>query len=257
MAARVDPSEDSPGRCIGRALATWHRIPQNTAPPSWKQRIEKALTWVLQEKIGPFAHYPAVLEGTRRPHRPTLAEFKARNVEGAVDAFRDLANDPSADRLLAVSPFIEAFGFPDEATEDLVKVVASIRATAPDVDDKGIVLALSVVAHIAVLAENRALADAVSEVYLERARTIHLADPIFEIVARLVECTAVIQDRAEARQTLARRLEILASIMPSSRALAGLVAAIETLKAVQPELASLLGKALAVARLGIPHSIAA
>jgi hypothetical protein len=101
---------------FGRALAAWQRLSKDAAPPSWKERIEKTYEWILQEKIGPFAHYPAVLEGTRRPHRPTLAEFKAKNIEAAADAFNDLAKDASVYRLLSISPFIEAFGFPDEAT---------------------------------------------------------------------------------------------------------------------------------------------
>lgn len=242
---------------FGRALAAWHRIPQGSGPPSWKKGIEKAYAWILQEKIGPLAHYPAVLEGTRRPHRPTLAEFKAAKFEAAVDAFRGLANDPSAERLLAISPFIEAFGFPDEATDDVVKVLDSIRATAPNADDKDIVLALSVVAHIAVLSDSRALADKVSEVCLERTRTVETSGSIFEIVARLVECAAVIQDRNEARQTLARRLEILAFIVPASESIGGFLSAIEKLKRVQPELAPLLGRALAAARLGISRPTAA
>jgi hypothetical protein len=242
---------------FGRALAAWHSIPQDAAPPSWRERIEKAYAWILQERIGPFARYPAVLEGTRRPSRPTFAEFKAGNFEAALDAFRDLANYPTVDRLLAISPFIEAFGFPDEATDDVVKVLGSIRAAAPNADNNGVVAALSVVAHIAILANNKVLADNVCEVCLERARTMETSGPIFEIVARLVECAAVIQDRDEARRTLAGRLEILAFIMPAPEAMDGLVSAIEMLKRVQPELAPLFGRALAAARLGIPRSTAA
>jgi hypothetical protein len=136
-----------------------------------------------------------------------------------------------------------------------VKVLNAIRTAPPSADEKGVVLALSVVAHIAILTDNSALADGVCEVCLERARRIDSSSPIFEIVARLVECAAVIQDRAEARRTLARRLEMLAFIMPASAA-EGLVSALETLKRVQPELASLLGRALAAARLGIPRSTA-
>jgi hypothetical protein len=242
---------------FGRALGAFDRIPRESAPPSWKERIVKAYEWVQQEHIGPFTRYPAVLEGTRRPHRPTLAEFKSANFEAAITAYQDLAGDPSADRLLSISPFIEAFGFPDDAMDDVVKVVNSIRATAPGADDKTVVLALSVVAHIAVLAGNAALADSVCEVCLERARAIETPASIYEIVARLAECAAVIHDRDEASRTLARRLEILAFIMPASDAMAGLANAIDTLKRVQPRLAPLLGRALTAARLGMSRPIAA
>ena len=114
-------------------------------------------------------------------------------------------------------------------------------------------LALSVLAHIAVIAENAALADRISEVCLERARRTENQGPIFEIACRLIECAAVIKDRAEAARKLGRRLEILAFIVPASEAAAGLAATIETLKRIQPERAPLLGRALAVARLGSPR----
>jgi hypothetical protein len=234
---------------FGRAVGAWRRILRDAAPPSWMERIEKVYAWIMGEKIGSFAQYPSVLQGTRRPRRPTLAEFQS-DIPQAADAFRELANNPSVDTLLSISPFIEAFGFPDDATSDVEKVVALIREAPPDENDKSIVLALSVLAHIAVLAENAALSERISEICLERARRTKQQGPIFEIACRLIECTAVIKDRAEAARTLARRLEILAFVVPASEAAEGLAATIEMLKRIQPQFAPLLGRALAAARLG-------
>jgi hypothetical protein len=239
---------------FGRAVGAWRQLSQETSPPSWKERVEKAYAWIVAEQIGAFAQYPSVLQGTRRSHRPTLAEFQ--NLPQGADAFRALANDPSVRTMLSISPFIAAFGFPSEATGDAEKVLASIRSAPADEDDKLAVLALSLLAHIAVLTDNAALADGVSEVCLERARRIETQEPIFEIVCRLIECTAVVEDRAEAARTLASRLEILAFIIPASEAAAGLVSTIEMLKRVQPDLAPLLGRALAVSRLGSPRAAA-
>jgi hypothetical protein len=240
---------------FGRVVPTWHRLPQDAAPPSWKEQIERVYAWVLQEKIGAFAQYPSVLQGTRRAHRPPLAEFQV--IPQVADAFRDLANDPSVNALLSISPFIEAFGFPNGATGDVEKVLASIRTGPSNEDEETTILALSVLAHIAVLTENAALADGISEVCLERARLTESQGAIFEIVCRLIECTAVIKDRAEAGRTLASRLEILAFIVPASRAAEGLASTIEMLRRIQPELAPLLGRAHAAARLGSPRSAAA
>ena len=181
---------------FGRAVGAWRQLPQETAPPSWKERIEKAYAWIVAEQIGAFAQYPSVLQGTRRPNRPTLAELQ--NLPQGVDAFRALASDPSVKTLLSISPFIEAFGFPSEATGDVEKVLASIRLAPPNEEDKLTMPALSLLAHIAALTENAALADGISEVCLETARRIETQEPIFEIVCRLIECTAVIKDRAEA-----------------------------------------------------------
>ncbi len=240
---------------FGRMAGAWRQLSQEAAPPSWKERVEKAYAWIVEEKIGPFAQYPSVLQGTRRAHRPTLAEFQS--VPQGADAFLALASDPTANTLLSISPFIEAFGFPSEATGDVEKVLASIRSAPPDEDDKITVLALSLLAHIAVLAENVALADSITEVCLERARRVETQGPIFEIACRLIECTAAIKDRAEAARTLARRLEILAFIVPASGAAEGLASTIEMLRRIQPELAPQLGLAHAAARLGSPRAAVA
>ena len=237
---------------FGRALGASRRLSQEVAPPSWKERLDKAHAWVVAEKVGAFVHYPSVLQGTRREHRPTLAEFQS--VPQSADAFLALANEPTPNTLLSISPFIETFGFPNEATGDVEKVLACIRSAPPEEDDHASVLALSVLAHIAILTENTALADGISELCLERARRSVTYGSIFEIVCRIVECTAVMKDRAEASRTLARRLEILAFITPASEAAEGLASSLEILKRIQPNLAPLLGRALSVARLGSPRA---
>jgi hypothetical protein len=241
---------------FGRIAGAWRILPEDAAPVSWKERIDNVFAWIRQEQIGAFAQYPSVLQGTRRQHDLPLAELQA-SIPQAGDAFRQLANEPSASMLLSMSPFIAAFGFPREATGDAEKVLTSIRTAAPDDDDKIVVLALSVLAHIAVLTDNSALADSISEVCLERACRSDSSRSIFEIVCRLIECTAVIKDRSEAARTLARRLEMLAFLVPASEAADRLVDTIEMVKSVQPELAPLLGRALAVARLGSPRAVAA
>lgn len=92
---------------FGRAFGAWSGLSQEAAPPSWKERIDKAHAWIVGEKMGAFAHYPSVLQGTGRVHWPTLAEFQSFP-QGA-DAFLALANEPTADTLLSISPFIETF----------------------------------------------------------------------------------------------------------------------------------------------------
>ena len=237
---------------FGRAFGAWNRLSQEAAPPSWKERLDNAHAWIVAEKIGAFVHYPSVLQGTRRVHRPTLAEFQS--VPQSVDAFLALANEPTPNTLLSISPFIETFGFPNESACDAEKVLACIRSAPPDEGDKITAAALSVLAHIAILTENTALADGISELCLERARRAVTYGSIFEIACRIVECTAVMKDRAEASRTLARRLEILAFITPASEAAEGLASSLEILKRIQPNLAPLLGRALSVARLGSPRA---
>jgi hypothetical protein len=239
---------------FGRVVSVWRHFPQESAPTGWKERLDRAYEWIVAEKIGTFSQYPAVLQGTRRVRRPTLADFEDMPQGG--DAFRTLASVPTANTLISISPFIAAFGFPDEATRDIEKVLASIRSAPIEEDDKLDVVALSMLSHIAVLTENVGLAESVSEVCLERARRTEAKGTIFEIVCRLVECTAVIKEREEAARVLARRLEILASIVPQSDGAKALAFTIDLLKSIQPQLAPLLGRAKSIARLGSPRAAA-
>ena len=117
-------------------------------------------------------------------------------------------------------------------------------------------IALSIIAHIAVLAENKELADGVAEVFLARARSYESSDPIFEIVARLVECSSAIGDAEVSRASLVKRLEALSFTLPASEIMGGLRAAIQRLIRVQPALGPLLGKAIAAVRLGYPRKLA-
>lgn len=241
---------------FGRAIAACYRLDDEAAPVSWRERIQKVQAWINQEKIAPFAHYPAVLEGTRRAQRPTLAGLREGGLDQIAEAFLHFENNPSLNGLLSISPLIEAFGFPEEVLEGAFKALALIRAMPPE-DQTGVVIALSVLVHVAILTSNVPLADGVAEACLERARLMETSGPIFEIVARLVECSTVTLDRAQAQQTLARRLEVLTFLLPATGPMAHLVLALETLKRVQPDLGPVLGKALATARLGVPRSIAA
>jgi hypothetical protein len=242
---------------FGRAFGSWHRLPTETAPESRKRRIDDARRWIEEHHLGYLMNFPAVLEGTRRPLQPSLAEFREANFEAAVDAYRQLTDDPSVENLLRISPLVEAYGFPAEAMADVKRVLDRIRGIVSGNDQHTLEVALAVLAHISVLTGNVELANGVAEVCLERARTAKEAHPVFETVARLVECAGAGPSQNAARQTLVRRLEILASILPSSEGMAELVTAIWQLKRLQPELAPLLGKSLAIARLGLLRSAAA
>jgi hypothetical protein len=243
---------------FGRANGTLHRIDLDKAPPTWKQKIDKAHEWIVEENLDPFTQYPAVLEGTRRAKLPTLAEFALANFALGLELYGNLKSDPSPQNLLAVSPLIEALGLPPEAAEDVGKVLDAIRKEPGiDGDDRLISVTLSLIAHIAALTQNNDLADGVADIFLNRARSRRPIGPIIETVARLVECSSVLPDREAARRTLVRRLEILSFVLPSSEALSDLTSTVTKLARLQPELAPRVGKVIAASRLGIPRPSAA
>jgi hypothetical protein len=242
---------------FGRVLGVWARLPQDRLT-SWKKHIDHAQQWIVEEKdIGPLSQFPAVLEGAPRALPLTLAQLESGILPQATEAFRRLKSDPTVDNLLATTVFFEAFGFPPEVMPHVVKVLDLIRGQGAGDDERRAAAIFAVLAHIAVLTKDAKLANGVAEVCLDRARAFKGSEPLFEIVARLVECAGVNANRAEAMQTLAQRLEILAYSIPSSELLSDLLSATQKLKSVQPDLAPFLGKALAITRLGLPRSAAA
>lgn len=241
---------------FGRVLNVWSRLPQKDLG-TWKAQIDHAYDWIVEKEIGPVSQLPAVLEGAPRPHPLTLAQLESGAVPQATEALRRLESEPTIDHLLAMARFFEAFGFPVEVLPHVFKVLDGVRAQGAGTDERRAATIFAVLAHIAVLTKNAKLADGVAEICLDHARTFRDSEPLFEIVARLVECATVNANRTEAMQTLAQRLELLAYMLPSSGLLSDLLSAIQKLKLIQPDLAPFLGNALAIARLGLPRSVAA
>jgi hypothetical protein len=131
-------------------------LPKDIAPANWKNRFDEVQEWIESKRLGLLVSYPAVLEGARRAQQPSLAEFEAGNFTGAISARRELAEHPSVENLLVVTPLIEAFGFPEEAKADVMKVLGVMRGQWADGEERRNVVALSVLAHIAVSQRRRA-----------------------------------------------------------------------------------------------------
>ena len=239
---------------FGRANSVLRKYSGDSAPDVWRQHIQKAQAWIDREKMGPFTRYSAVLEGGRQTRNVTLEALRANGGTIIADAIIALRDNPTTQKLLSLSPFIETFGIPEELIDAAFAVLKVIRLT-PRIDINSEVLAaFSILTHVAVLTKNATLADNICDTCLEAARTTDNSGAIFEFVARLVECASVNRDRTEAMQTLTNRLETLAFTLPASRPMAGLVSALESLKRVQPQLRPLLGRALAAAKLGTSRS---
>ena len=234
----------------GRASSIVVKRSSDAVSDAWRQHIQKAQPWIDQENIGPFTQYPAVLEGSRCAQQITLDGLRSNGGAQIADAIISLGSNPSIQDLLSITPFIETVGVPKEMIDAAFAVLTLIRVRPHSNADSETLVAFSILAHIAVLANNGALADRISEACLEAARTANKSHPIFEIVARLVECASVNRDRAEALETLTKRLETLAFTLPAARPTAALVSALKSLKRVQPDLRPLLGKALAATQLG-------
>jgi hypothetical protein len=233
----------------GRAVIACAKLPKEKVPASWTKRIDKLRVWITENHCELLTHFPAVMEGARRPASPPIAEM------GDIgELYAVLMIDPSVDNLLRMAPAIHALGTPREITETLHKVTSIIRADS-SADEKGLLAnAIKLLSHIAAVLQDTKLANAVAEACVERLAIDERRETVIEAIYRLVECSAGETDKSAAHHFLSRKLEQVCYTITKSELLAEIAAWIEKLKVVSPELNSTLGRALAIAKLGASRS---
>jgi hypothetical protein len=233
------------GDAIGRAWGAIENIRSERQPPSWRTRIDTVLEWARTNRLELLLHFPALMEGARRP--PTSITCLA---EGIQEAYRRLQTDPSFDNLLILTPAIQAFGFPAETRESLRSIVGLLRRM-PSGDKELIQSILTLLAHIAALANDVKLADGVAEICIEQIANARDRRAVVESTFRIIECAAANQDQSTAQTTLLRRLEQAAFVVPPGRLAGDLFGLLQVLKRVNPPVRQRLGRALALANLGL------
>jgi hypothetical protein len=230
---------------FGRLYSTVDAFRANPAPVSWKQRIQEAKLWIDEDSLNFLMGFPAVLEGARRAHFPAVADLNPTIQE----AYRLLADEPSLDNLLRLTPAIQAFGVFAGVNGAADKVIAELRDKPGWADDDAAQAALSLITHIAVLTNDGALADAIAEMLMSGADVALSGGTFHQLFFRLVECAAADTDRMAASNALAKRLEFLALRLPASDQMSSLVSLLEVLQKVSPDMSVLLGRAVTAARL--------
>jgi hypothetical protein len=170
--------------------------------------------------------------------------------EGIQEAYRRLEIDPSFDNLVILTPAIHAFGFPVETRESLQSIVGLLRRTA-NPDRELVQSILTLLAHIAALANDIKLADGVAEICIEQIADAKDRRAVVESTFRIIECAAADQDRSTAQTTLLRRLEQAAFVVPPGQLAGDLLGLLQVLKDVNPSMRQRLGRALALADLGL------
>jgi len=234
------------GDVYGRARSAFHGISAESAPESWKQRINRADDWIVKKNQQALTMFPAVLEGARRAKSPTPAELNER-----IKQYRDFEADPSVANLVSLGPAIHIFGFPPDGLSYIRSSLDRLRNLPSGMDDRETQIALMLAGHVAVFFNDASLANDIAELCLEKARGVKHKWSLFEAVSRLVECATADPDRDKARRELARRLESLAFSLPMSELMDAFVEALQILKQIDPDLAPFLGRALATAKLGL------
>ncbi len=232
------------GDVIGRAWGALEAIPPSNQPAGWRSRIDTVCQWAASNQIDMLLGFPALMEGRRR--LPILISSLPQALQ---EAYRKLESEPSLENLLILTPAIHAFGFPVETREGLQKVVGILRRTR-DAPREIAQAALTLLAHVAALANDVNLADGVAEICLEQIATADDRRALVEAILRIVECSAADTDRSKSQATLLRRLEQAAFIVPAGPLVTSLQSVLEVLKSVNFPLRQRLGRALAMGALG-------
>jgi hypothetical protein len=236
----------------GRAIGAWLRIPNDKAPTSWTERIDKLRNWINEKQYQILMPFPAIMEGARRPNLPAVSELQNNG-----ELYEVLMKEPSIEHLLRTTPAIQAFGPPREITESLHKVTGIIRGNSSTDDDGFLTTAIKVLSHVAALLQDTGLANAVAEACIERLAIDQRRQTTIEAIHRLLECSAAETDKIAGRLFLSRKLEQLCYTITEPDLLAEIAACIQQLKLICPEMNCVLGRALAIAKLGASRSAAA
>jgi hypothetical protein len=235
----------------GRAIGACLRIPSGKAPASWTERIDKLRSWISEKHYDGLMHFPAIMEGARRPTLPVVSEM-----QDIGDFYEALIREPSVDHLLRMTAAIQTLGPPREITESLHRVIGIIRADS-SADEEGLLAsAIKLLSHVAALLQDTKLANAVAEACIERLAIDEKRESVMEAIYCLLECSAAETDKAAARLFLSRKLEQVCYTIAKPELLAEIVGWIEELKVVSPELKSALGRSLGIAKLGASRAAA-
>ena len=239
------------GDVIGRAWGTLEAIPPSKQPAEWRSGIDTVRQWAATNQVDMLLGFPALMEGTRRP--PISISILPQALQ---EAYRELEIVPSLENLLVLTPAIHAFGFPVETREGLQKVVGVLRRSRGEPREIA-QAALTLLAHVAALANDVNLADGVAEICIEQIATAADRRALVEAMLRIVECSAADTDRLKSQMTLVRRLEQAAFVVPAGPLVADLQNLLLVLKSVNFPLRQRLGRALAMVALSISRFNAA
>ncbi|MGF6312561.1 hypothetical protein ABIB82_006454 [Bradyrhizobium sp. i1.8.4] len=234
----------------GRLLASLEKL-GDTAPESWRKRLEDARSSITDGAPPMARMFPALLQGWRVP---SSDQPPADTPVGKL--FTELGKAPTVEKFLEFIQLVYMFGFPPEARSSVLKVMATLRSELATTNPDFAQAALDLAALIAARNHDAELAETVAVVAIERLVTEYGIGRLLPTVSVLLECAAAIADRREALATLARRLENLAFVSPAGW-LPDALDAFRLLQSINEDLAPLLGRATATARLGLPRGNAA
>lgn len=228
---------------FGRVETAINKIPEESRPEAWLERLAKAREWIAENSVELFAVLPAIGESAPRkmPSDDELYVFRP--------AYDRLAAEPTATNLLLCAVGFYTAGVTEKALQACHAIVTRLQKDAIRWDDDDTQYVLQVLAFVAIQTKDAGLAGSVAEFCVEKIRELPVDGSTLDIVCRLVECASANSDRDQAMEALARRLESVTFLAPPL-ALNDLHDSLRHLQLLDSRLSSSLGRAVAAARLG-------
>jgi hypothetical protein len=215
------------------------------APTSWRNRLEKMRNWIEEQEWEARIGLPSVLQGSREREMPRPEGQLALDMRAVFDEF---AREPSLERLLALTGWIEFFGLGAEAIPGAKLVLQQLGTTTDVARSEGSRAAMTVCTRLAVVAGDHELAQVTADTYVERYRLELAGMSITQLVFQLIECASADVDRDRRLDTLGGYLTSLAFTLPAGDACAELLVLLENLQKIDDQLAPRLARAVHAAR---------
>jgi len=228
---------------LGRIRHALVMSPEGARPKEWQRHLDALQTRLSEADAFILSTLPAIGESARllNPLAADPGELKKY--------YAQFESESTEENLVTLAPLIYSYGCPEETVHALHLLMADMRGKLLKAEEKGFQLVTTVASHVATQYQDVSLADKISDLCLEAARSCANPNAVRECVLRIIEGAAADTDRDRAKRGMAKRVEAIAFSLPAEM-LSELLLILRLLQSFDNELASYLGRAVAGARLG-------
>jgi hypothetical protein len=147
---------------FGRVDAVVNKIPKESRPSAWTDRVEKARKWIAANSAELFCVLPAIGESARRkpPTQDETSVFKTH--------FDKFCAKPSVDTLLMCAPGFFTVGVTGEVLSACRALMLQLQKDGVRWDEENILYALQTLSFVAVQAQDEEFADSIAAFCIEK-----------------------------------------------------------------------------------------
>jgi hypothetical protein len=242
----LDP-ESLVADAFGRIQQAAQRLSPQEVPAAWQERIARTQQWLDERGLSARTWLPSPTQGDRFAQEPVIPQVLTDRAEAQC---RELAAHPTAENLLSLSHTTELAGVPAGCAEGIRQALGRIFAD-DDIKKELVQPVLAVSARMALMSSDAELAEFAADILLKRAVQSIDGLGVFEVVLRLLQCSAADPDTGRALDRSARKFESLALTLPPVTAQDRLFGTLRKLQRLDDGQAPLWARAANIAKLGI------